>query len=87
MLIPCFIALMNLIGMFIMWYDKSQAIAGSRRVPEKRIFLIGFLGGAIGVWLGMNLFRHKTKHALFVAGIPILVVINIFLFVLLALKV
>jgi len=60
-----------------MFADKKKAKNGSYRISEKYIFVIALLLGAIGVYLGMYKFRHKTKHNLFTIGIPVCIVINI----------
>jgi uncharacterized membrane protein YsdA (DUF1294 family) len=39
------------------------------------------LGGAVGTTLGMQLFRHKTKHLSFKIGFPLLAVIELILFI------
>jgi uncharacterized membrane protein YsdA (DUF1294 family) len=66
----------NIAGFFIMGSDKSRAKARKRRVPEARLFQLAFAGGALGVLLGMNRFRHKTLHTSFRLGIPLLLVWN-----------
>ena len=66
----------QLLAFIEMGYDKSQAKKGARRVPEKRLFALAALGGAAGVWLGMRVWRHKTQHASFVYGIPLLAIVN-----------
>jgi uncharacterized membrane protein YsdA (DUF1294 family) len=55
----------NLYGLWIMGYDKSQAKHKNRRVPEKKLFTIAFLGGGLGTYWGMMRYRHKTKHLSF----------------------
>jgi uncharacterized membrane protein YsdA (DUF1294 family) len=35
------------------------------------------LGGSIGTWAGMYLFRHKTKHWYFVVGMPAILILQI----------
>ena len=52
----------NLIGFVIMGIDKKRAIRGAFRISEASLFLTALLGGALGCTLGMNHFRHKTKH-------------------------
>lgn len=69
---------MNLIGFLIMGYDKKQAIKGKMRVSEQTLFAIALIGGATGVWGGMYFFRHKTKHATFKLGIPLLLLVNMY---------
>ena len=46
-------------------YDKLQAIRGGRRVPESALLLLALIGGALGGWAGMLIWRHKTNHASF----------------------
>ena len=69
-------AVLNLIGYVMMAYDKSQAKRGEQRIPEKRLFTVAALGGALGTWIGMRKYRHKTKHMSFVLGIPALLIFN-----------
>ncbi|MBN2982567.1 DUF1294 domain-containing protein [Cohnella algarum] len=70
-----FIAI-NIYAFSLMGSDKKRAIRKRRRVPEARLFLVAAALGALGVWLGMRTWRHKTKHASFAAGIPALLVVN-----------
>lgn len=44
------------------------------------------IGGSIGGLLGMRVFHHKTRHALFVWGIPIIIALQIGLVLLLYFK-
>ena len=67
----------NLVGFAIMGIDKYKARHNRWRIPERTLMLTAFLGGALGVWAGMTVFRHKTKHNLFVWGVPILLVLQI----------
>ena len=63
-------AIMSLIGFCSMGIDKAKAKKGAWRIPEKTLFAIAILGGGIGSWIGMQFFRHKTKHWYFKYGIP-----------------
>lgn len=65
-------ALMSAVLFIIMGADKRRARKGARRVPEKRLFLLALLGGAAGGWLGMYVFRHKTRHWYFCFGFPLI---------------
>ncbi len=51
----------NLIGFFIIWYDKNQAKKNQYRISEKILLSIVVFGGMIGSGLSMLLFRHKTS--------------------------
>ncbi|HEX3031067.1 MAG TPA: DUF1294 domain-containing protein [Bacillota bacterium] len=67
------LVIMNLIGLLTMGYDKRKAQLGRWRIKESTLFLMAILGGSLGVYLGMNLFRHKTKHLSFALGIPAII--------------
>ena len=41
------------------------------------LILVAAIGGSIGAIAGMNLFRHKTKHAKFYIGLPVILVLQI----------
>ena len=39
--------------------------------------MLALLGGSVGAWLGMVVWRHKTRHAKFRYGIPAILVLQI----------
>jgi uncharacterized membrane protein YsdA (DUF1294 family) len=45
--------------------DKRQAITGGRRVSERTLHLMAFLGGWPGALMAQRHFRHKTQKAPF----------------------
>src|SRR3989338_6636196 len=55
----------TLSAIFLMSFDKFAALQGWGRVPERGFMFIAFLGGSIGVLIGMQLFRHKTSKMSF----------------------
>ena len=70
---------MNLLAFALMGIDKAKARAGAWRIPEKTLFLVTALFSGLGGTLGMNVFRHKTKHWYFKYGFPALLVVQIVL--------
>lgn len=66
----------NVVAYLVMSDDKRRAQQRRDRTPERTLFLLAFIGGATGVWLAMYRKRHKTKHASFTIGIPLLVFLN-----------
>jgi len=76
-----YILIANMIGFYLMWKDKQKAKQRAYRIPERTFWLLAILGGGIGIYIGMQTFRHKTKHKSFTIGIPVLIVINIISFI------
>lgn len=70
----------NLVAYIVMSDDKRRARQRKERVPEKTLFLLAAIGGALGVLVAMNTKRHKTKHASFRIGIPLLLLLNAVLY-------
>lgn len=74
-----YLVLINFYGIISMYMDKSHSIKKQWRTPEAKLFLIAILFGSLGIWIGMYLFRHKTKHLKFVIFIPIILIVQIYL--------
>jgi uncharacterized membrane protein YsdA (DUF1294 family) len=80
LILGIYAVLINLSSFAIIGYDKRMAKIGGWRVPEKNIFLLAFMGGALGVYLGMIHFRHKTRHLVILYGIMLLIIVNLMAF-------
>lgn len=76
-ILAVYLAVINIIGFASMGIDKSKAKSHSYRIPEATLFLLAIIGGSIGSILGMQLFRHKTKHWYFVWGMPLILMLQI----------
>ncbi|MBU5269415.1 DUF1294 domain-containing protein [Clostridium cochlearium] len=76
----CYFILINLLGLLFMYIDKEKAKRSKWRIKESTLFSIAMLGGSIGAYIGMKTFRHKTKHAKFKYGIPIIILIQLLIF-------
>ena len=67
----------NILGFILMGYDKSQAIRKGWRIQERTLLLISILGGGIGVYIAMVLFRHKTQKKIFRLGVPFIFLLQL----------
>ncbi len=73
-----YIIIVNCYAYALMWFDKHQSKKKGRRVPEKRLFFIAFIFGAVGIYLGMKApIYHKAAKTPFKIGIPLLILLNI----------
>jgi len=61
----------NVIVFFLFGLDKKKAVAGEWRIPERVLLGCSAVFGALGGWLGMYVFHHKTRKAKFTITMPI----------------
>lgn len=80
-LIAYYLILINLITFVLFFIDKEKAKRNRWRIRESVLLGISALGGALGGLVAMNLFRHKTKTPKFTYGMPLILVLQIFVFV------
>lgn len=78
-----YLIIINIVGFAIMGIDKRKAIKRAFRIPEATLFIVALIGGSIGSIIGMQVFRHKTRHWYFVFGMPAILVLQIVLVILL----
>ena len=62
----------NVVTFFVYGVDKWNAKRSKWRIREAALLLLAALGGSIGAWLGMKVWRHKTLHKKFKYGIPLI---------------
>ena len=71
------VVVMSLVCFIAYGFDKRQAANGRRRVPERTLHLMAFLGGWPGALMGQRQFRHKTQKATFRIVFWIVVVLHV----------
>ena len=76
-----YFVIINIVGFAIMGIDKRKAIKRAFRIPEATLFIVALIGGSVGSILGMQVFRHKTRHWYFVFGMPAILIVQIALLV------
>lgn len=76
-LIPLYFLIINALGFALMLVDKHRARKKLWRVPESTLIGIALLGGSLGCLIGMYTVRHKTRHAKFTVGIPLIFAIQL----------
>ena len=66
-----YLIIINLLGFVLYGVDKAKSKGKGRRIPERTLLWVARMGGGLGCWLGMMLFRHKTKHNRFMILVPL----------------
>jgi len=66
----------NAIAVVLTLWDKHRAKRRKGRVSESTLLWWGAVGGAPLMLLAMLLSHHKTKHAKFMVGLPLLLLMQ-----------
>ena len=74
-----YLCIISLISVVVCVYDKaiSRKNRVELRIPENTLLALSVLGGSVAMFVTMQLVRHKTKHAKFMVGIPVIIVLQI----------
>lgn len=72
-----YLIIINIVGFLSMYIDKRKAKKHQWRISENTLMLIALIGGSIGSLIGMNIFKHKTKHIKFSIGIPLILLLQL----------
>lgn len=72
-----YLLIFNIWGFLLMGIDKRKAIKHKQRISERFIWQIACIGGALGIYIGMKRFRHKTLHKVFIYGIPVVIFLQV----------
>ena len=78
-----YLILINAAALAFMYADKLLAKKHRRRISKRFLLLTALLGGSLGAFLGMGIFRHKTKHKIFSFGVPLILAAHVILLFLL----
>lgn len=62
--------------MAVVGLDKYKARHNRWRIRESTLLALACAMGGAGVFLGMQLFRHKTQRAKFTVGVPLAIGLN-----------
>jgi uncharacterized membrane protein YsdA (DUF1294 family) len=73
------VALASVASFAAFGFDKRRATTGGRRVPERTLLLLAFLGGWPGSILAQRQFRHKTQKVSFLFAFWAVVVLHVVL--------
>lgn len=77
MILCLYLALINAVAFALMLADKHRARKKKWRIPESTLMVSALLGGSLGALLGMYTARHKTRHAKFTVGIPLILALQL----------
>ena len=74
--LPGWLALTNIVAFIAYGVDKGKAKLQKRRISEATLITLALIGGSIGAFLGMQIFRHKTQKPKFKIGVPLIILLH-----------
>ncbi|MDN5351645.1 MAG: hypothetical protein PWQ12_564 [Clostridiales bacterium] len=81
MTIIIYLTAINLISFLAMYADKRFAVHGKRRISERTLMALAFIGGAFGMMSGMMIWKHKLSKPKFTVGGPLFFLLHWGIFV------
>ncbi len=76
-----FLLLLNVLTFFTFGWDKRAAKRNKHRVPESRLYGMTAIGGGVGAWSAIKLFRHKTIKTSFRWRLRVATVLSVVLWI------
>ena len=76
-----YLLIINAVSFLLMLIDKRKAQKNRYRIPEAVLMGAAAIGGSLGGLAGMYTVRHKTRKPLFFIGIPVILVLQIVIFI------
>lgn len=77
LIISCYLIAINIITFIVYGIDKQKAKKGQWRISEFTLLTLAAIGGSIGAWIGMQVWRHKTQHLKFKFGVPAIIFLQL----------
>jgi len=74
--IAIYLAAASLLAVILTLRDKNAARKSKWRVKENTLLIVSALGGSVAMLITMRAIRHKTKHAKYMIGIPVIIVLQ-----------
>lgn len=72
-----YLFIINIITFLLYGSDKKRARWDRRRIPEKVLLGLAAVGGSVGAWMGMKVYRHKIRKWKFIIGVPLILILQI----------
>ena len=65
------------ITFFAFGWDKRRAKKGGGRISERTLLTLSWAAGFVGGWIGMAVFRHKTRKTSFKIKMALVSIVNL----------
>ncbi len=81
-IIVYFVAI-NFYGVIMLKFQQKATLNQTQtEIRDSKLYLTGFLGGALGIFIFMFIFKYRLKSLLMMVLMPIFIAINVYLLIL-----
>ncbi len=81
-LIITYIVSINVYSYLLIHFQKKQMDENSEStIKDGRLYLSSLIGGAVGVYVAMFIYKYRLQNLLLMVFIPILIVLNVYAFI------
>lgn len=70
-----YLVFINLVTFGLFGFDKHNARHHRTRIPVAVLMLFAVIGGALGGYIAMQVYHHKTNNPQFYYGLPIMILV------------
>lgn len=81
-LIIVYILAINLYGILMLHYQKKSRAQGDEEtiaISDGKLLLTGILGGAIGIYVFMFIFKYRLKSLVMMVVLPVIIALNAYI--------
>ena len=73
-----YLLVINFIAFAMYAWDKISALEGNTRIRNVTLLGVAFIGGSLGGLIAVYLFHHKTQKDYYVVGLPLMIIMQVF---------
>jgi len=71
-----YVLAISLFAVILTVHDKHAAQRRMMRVSERKLIVVAAAGGSAAMLITMRVIRHKTQHAKFMVGLPVILILQ-----------
>ncbi len=77
-----YVIAINVYSYMLIFFQKKQVDENLKStIKDAKLFVAGFLGGALGIYVAMFIYSYRLQNLLLMVIMPLLIVLNFYLII------